>query len=179
MSHLSHLSQVDRVSFVLLFSDRVYQRFASMGGGLGPAAPVPAAAPLPPVRAASASQRSPSFYRQSGLHLSAQPVARAGPRKQSSRQDRQDRAVSWAVLPGRAHGHSGALLLLVAADVPSARDIERMFSKAHAAGAWWWTPAASADWRRRSMAALAAVISRCRVPVRQDLGLVTCDRPSV
>ena len=41
----------------------VHQRFVGMGG-LGPAAPVPAADPLPPVRAASASQRSPRFYRQ-------------------------------------------------------------------------------------------------------------------
>jgi len=96
----------------------------------------------------SCSRRGPAAASSRGLRRAAQPEilspvkpppllaargprrlaqARAGQRRPRSRQD----LAGILALPGRARGHCGALLLLVAAVLPSASEIERFSVIAH------------------------------------------------
>ena len=179
MSHLSHLSQVDRVSFVI-FLDRVYQRFAGMGG-LGPAAPVPAAAPLPPVHAASASKVAAKLTLLPPVRPPPLRAAR-GPRRLAQARAGKVHAkiakIARCPWPCRV-GPTATLGLCSCSWLQSFQARERSnvsFRKRMRLGSGGGYPRLRLT---AAAAALAAVNARCRVPVRQDLGLVTCDRPSV
>ena len=92
MSHLSHLSQVDRVSFVI-FSDRVYQRFASTGGYTG----------------GSCSRRGPAAASARGLRLAAKHALLPPVRPPPLRAARDPRRLAQAKFTPRSPRSRGVL----------------------------------------------------------------------